>query len=124
MAKFDTNKDGKIDEQEREAIKAAHEARKAEFEKKLLEKFDTNKDGVLDEQEKAAAKAEFAKKRGCCGPRPHGPKHHGPRHHGPRHHGPKGPGCCPPAPPCGDKPAPEAAPAEPAPEAAPAEAAA
>lgn len=97
MEKFDTNKDGKIDEQEKEAIKAAFAARKAEFEKKILEKYDTNKDGQLDEQEKAAAKADFM-------------KHHAGRPH--RHHGPRKP-CC-----CGCKcSAPAAAPAPEAPEA-------
>lgn len=103
MEKFDTNKDGKIDEQEKEAIKAAREARKAEFEKRMLEKFDANKDGQLDDQEKAAMKEEFARMHGQ-GPR--GRRHcgHGPAMPpgkpgcGPRpgEHG----GCCPPPPPC------------------------
>ena len=61
MEKFDTNKDGRIDEQEKQAIRQAHEARKAEFQKKLLEKYDANKDGQLDDQEKAAIKADFEK---------------------------------------------------------------
>lgn len=96
MAKYDVNKDGKIDEQERAAIKAA---RKAEFEKKMLEKFDTNKDGKLDEQEKEAMRAELAKHR-PQGARPHGPrpegarpegKPNGPRHGGRKGHKPHGP---------------------------------
>ena len=61
MEKFDTNKDGQIDEQEKQAIRQAQEARKAEFQKKLLEKYDANKDGQLDDQEKAAIKADFEK---------------------------------------------------------------
>ena len=59
LAKFDANKDGQLDEQEKAAMKTAFEARKAEFEKKMLEKFDANKDGQLDDQEKAAMKAAF-----------------------------------------------------------------
>ncbi len=92
LEKFDTNKDGRIDEQEKEALRAAFEARKAEFQKKILEKYDANKDGQLDEQEKAAAKADFHKDR------PHRP--HMMRHHG---HGPAmpPPGCSRPAPPRG-----------------------
>lgn len=96
MAKFDANKDGQLDEQEKAAMKAAFEARKAEFEKKMLEKFDANKDGQLDDQEKSAMKEEFAKHRG---PRRHG---HGPAMHGPRHHG--CPCCTPPPPPCCGEP--------------------
>lgn len=72
LEKFDANKDGQLDEQEKEAMKAAHEARRAEFEKKLLEKFDANKDGQLDGQEKEAMKADFRKhhaERGCRGPK-------------------------------------------------------
>ena len=74
MEKFDTDKDGKISDAEKEAIKAAREARKAEMKAKFMEKFDTNKDGQLSDEEKAAAKAEFGK-RGprrhgkCCGPK-------------------------------------------------------
>ncbi len=91
LEKFDTNKDGRIDEQEKLAIRQAHEARKAEFHKKILEKYDADKDGQLDEQEKAAIKADFEKN----GPRrPHMMRHGG--------HGPAMPpqGCPPPKPPC------------------------
>ena len=102
LAKFDANKDGQLDEQEKAAMKTAFEARKAEFEKKMLEKFDANKDGQLDDQEKAAMKEEFSKR---CGPR--GPHRHG---HGPAmrgHH----PGCCWGAPgPQGRRPAPQGCP--------------
>ncbi len=104
LEKFDANKDGQLDEQEKAAMKAAREARHAEMKQKMLEKFDANKDGQLDEQEKAAMKAEFEAKRGekpcgdkpCCGPKgPRGPKPgcgpegHGPK--GPRHHKGHGP---------------------------------
>lgn len=113
MEKFDANKDGQIDEQEKEAIKAEFAKHAEERKAKFMEKFDVNKDGQIDEQEKEAVKAEFGKHhqgRPGCG------KHHGPRHHGKpgcgKHEGPR-PGCkC--ACPCkkGDAPAPEAPAAE------------
>ncbi len=64
LEKFDANKDGQLDEQEKAAMKAAREARHAEMKQKMLEKFDANKDGQLDEQEKAAMKAEFEARHG------------------------------------------------------------
>ncbi len=112
LEKFDTNKDGQLDDQEKEAMKAAREARRAEHRAKFMEKFDTNKDGQLDEQEKEAVKAAFEARRGERGDRPHGPHHKGAcgRPHGPR---PKGACGCPHGPrpegarcPAGDAPKP------------------
>ncbi len=80
LEKFDANKDGQLDEQEKAAMKAEFEAHHAEMKQKMLEKFDANKDGQLDDQEKEAMKAEFEARRSekpGCG------KHKGPR-----------PGCC------------------------------
>lgn len=61
LEKFDTNKDGKLDEAEREAAKAAREemmkARKAE----MLKKFDKDGDGKLSDEEEAAMKEERKK---------------------------------------------------------------
>ena len=68
MEKFDTDKDGQISDAEKEAIKAAHEAHKAEMKAKFMEKFDTDKDGQISDAEKEAIKAEFGKR---------GPRHHG-----------------------------------------------
>ncbi|HEX9709174.1 MAG TPA: hypothetical protein VGB42_04315, partial [Candidatus Thermoplasmatota archaeon] len=51
LERFDSNKDGQLDDQEREA---AREARKAE----MLQRFDTDKDGTLSDSEREAAKAE------------------------------------------------------------------
>lgn len=52
IQKYDTNKDGKLDDQEKAAMradfKAKHEARHQE----MLAKYDTNKDGKLDETER------------------------------------------------------------------------
>ncbi len=60
MQKYDTNKDGKLDDAEkvqlRADMKAKHEAKKAE----MLAKFDINKDGKLDGTERVAMKNERA----------------------------------------------------------------
>ncbi|MBQ5665402.1 MAG: hypothetical protein IIV41_05990 [Akkermansia sp.] len=93
MEKFDADKDGKLSDAEKEAVKAEmkakFEARRAEMKAKFMEKFDADKDGQLSDAEKEAAKAEFKKnapkfrkgpRRGCkcCGKkgprRPHGPR--------------------------------------------------
>jgi tellurite resistance protein len=50
LARFDTDKDGKLSPEER---KAMHEERKA----RILKKFDTDGDGTLSDAEKAAAKS-------------------------------------------------------------------
>ena len=50
LEKFDTNKDGKLDKDER---KAAFEARKAE----MIKKFEKDGDGQLSEDERKAAGA-------------------------------------------------------------------
>ena len=59
LEKYDTNKDGKLDKDER---KAAFEARKAE----MIKKFDKDGDGKLNEDERKAAgqarKAEMLKR--------------------------------------------------------------
>jgi hypothetical protein len=54
MEKFDANKDGKLDETEKTAAKAAREKHKQE----KLAKYDTNHDGQLDDAEKTAMKAD------------------------------------------------------------------
>jgi Ca2+-binding EF-hand superfamily protein len=55
MERFDTNKDGVLDDAEKAAMRQAFEQRHAERKAKFLERFDTNKDGQLDASEKAAA---------------------------------------------------------------------
>lgn len=68
IERFDADKDGQLNEQEKAALKSAmhpdHEARSAEFRSKLLERFDTDKDGQLSDAEKEAAKAARPKHRG------------------------------------------------------------
>jgi Ca2+-binding EF-hand superfamily protein len=63
LKQFDKNGDGKLDETEREAAKAAYLARKGEhdgkYREEMLKKFDTNGDGKIDENEKKAAMAKM-----------------------------------------------------------------
>ncbi len=96
MAKYDVNKDGKLDETERAALKADVDAGKVTLPKhgpggpgggpggpggpggrpvppEVLAKYDVNKDGKLDATERAAMKADIAS--GAFVP-PHRPAHH------------------------------------------------
>lgn len=59
LEKFDTDKDGSLDENERSAMRQARESR---FQEKLA-KYDANKDGKLDDAERAVAREEHAKAR-------------------------------------------------------------
>lgn len=54
LEKFDTDKDGKLSKEEREAMRA-------EREKEMLEKYDADKDGKLSDEEKAVAKEDHKK---------------------------------------------------------------
>jgi len=105
MEKYDKNKDGKICDKEREAVKKAFGERHAEFRKEMgerhaemrkqfMEKFDKNKDGKICEKEREAVKkafseraAEWHKKMAA---------HHGHRHAKPKAAKPS----CPKAKPC------------------------
>ena len=55
FTKFDANKDGKLDDNERATMKAEHEARRAE----MLQRFDTDKDGKLSDSEREAMRNEM-----------------------------------------------------------------
>ncbi len=63
MEKYDTDKDGKISDQEREVVKAdvkkVQDARQAE----MLKKYDKDGDGKLSDAEKEAMREEFMKNR-------------------------------------------------------------
>ncbi len=84
LEKFDADKDGKLSEEERAAMRAARPARKGakgpqgegaqgqgpkgkkmspEMRAKMLEKFDTDKDGKLSKEEREAMKAARAAKK-------------------------------------------------------------
>jgi 5-hydroxyisourate hydrolase-like protein (transthyretin family) len=54
LQKYDTNKDGKLDDTEKAAMKADFQAKHAQQKAEMLAKYDTNKDGKLDDAEKAA----------------------------------------------------------------------
>jgi Ca2+-binding EF-hand superfamily protein len=55
LEKFDTNKDGSLDDNEREAMKAQHEAHREE----MLQRFDSDKDGKLSDSERDAMRSEM-----------------------------------------------------------------
>lgn len=71
LEKFDANKDGKLDEEERKLLVAY---RKAEF----MKRFDKNGDGKICDKEKKAA-AEAMKRRRGGKPDGKGPKGKGPK---------------------------------------------
>jgi Ca2+-binding EF-hand superfamily protein len=54
MQKYDLNKDGKLDDGEKQAMRAEFKAKFAEKRAEMISKFDTNKDGKLDDGEKLA----------------------------------------------------------------------
>lgn len=62
IAKFDKDGDGKLNEEELKAAKAAREEMEAARRKEMLEKFDKDKDGELNEDEKEAMRAEIKKR--------------------------------------------------------------
>jgi hypothetical protein len=78
LEKFDSNGNGQLDPDEREAARAAMQRRREqgggkgrqagaadpERRKKMLEKFDTDGDGKLSETERAASKEARAKRGG------------------------------------------------------------
>ena len=51
IQKYDTNKDGKLDDQEKAAMKADFQSKREEMKKEMLAKYDANKDGKLDDGE-------------------------------------------------------------------------
>lgn len=56
MAKFDTNHDGKLDDSEKAAMRAAFKEKRQERRAELVARFDTNKDGKLEPEERKAMK--------------------------------------------------------------------
>jgi hypothetical protein len=59
LARYDANKDGKLDDAERAAMKADFEAKHAADKAARLAKYDANKDGKLDDAERAAMKLDL-----------------------------------------------------------------
>ncbi len=62
LEKFDADKDGKLNDEERAAAKAARGEREGKMKKEMLEKFDADKDGTLSDAEKETMRAEMKKK--------------------------------------------------------------
>jgi 5-hydroxyisourate hydrolase-like protein (transthyretin family) len=58
LQKYDTNKDGKLDDSEKAVLKADFQAKREQKKAEMLAKFDTNKNGKLDDSEKAAMRDE------------------------------------------------------------------
>jgi hypothetical protein len=54
MQKYDLNKDGKLDDGEKAAMRADFKAKFEQKRAEMISRFDTNKDGKLDDGEKAA----------------------------------------------------------------------
>ena len=67
IAKFDKDGDGKLNDEEKAAAKAAFEAKMEERKKEAIAKFDKDGDGKLNEEERKAA-------REAAGDRPDGAK--------------------------------------------------
>ncbi|MFD2257671.1 hypothetical protein ACFSSA_13390 [Luteolibacter algae] len=62
IEEFDKDGDGKLNEEERQAARAAHKEMMEARKKEVLKKFDADKDGKLNESEKEAMKAEHKKR--------------------------------------------------------------
>ncbi|MDB4953102.1 MAG: calcium-binding protein [Myxococcales bacterium] len=60
IQKYDANKDGKLDDTERAAMRADFKAKHAERKAQMLARFDTNKDGKLDDAERAVMREQRA----------------------------------------------------------------
>jgi len=64
LEKFDKDGDGKLNEEERAAAKAAFQNKHPEAREKVIAHFDKDGDGKLNEEERAAAKAAHEKREG------------------------------------------------------------
>ena len=54
LQKYDLNKDGKLDDGEKAAMRADFKARHEKLRAEMISRFDTNKDGTLDDNERKA----------------------------------------------------------------------
>jgi hypothetical protein len=61
--RFDTNRDGKLDDAERQAMHQAMAAKRAERQQKVLAQHDTNRNGKLDDAERQAMRDQRATER-------------------------------------------------------------
>ena len=60
LEKYDTNKDGKLDDSERAVLRADMKAKREAKHAQMLAKYDTNKDGKLDQQERKVMRDDRA----------------------------------------------------------------
>lgn len=58
IQKFDTNKDGKLDDSEKAAMKAQFKAKRDAMKAQNLAKYDANKNGKLDDAERQTMQAD------------------------------------------------------------------
>ncbi len=65
LRKYDADKDGRLNEDEKSAWKADVQRGRQEAQARRLERYDANRDGKLDKTEKAAASAGTHNKRGA-----------------------------------------------------------
>ncbi|MFH1066621.1 MAG: hypothetical protein V1746_01790, partial [bacterium] len=63
LEKYDKNKDGKLDDDEKAAMEKARQERRAKLQNRMLKKYDKNKDGKLDDDEKASMRKERRERR-------------------------------------------------------------
>ena len=63
LQKYDLNKDGKLDDGEKAAMRADFKANHEKMRAEMISKFDANKDGKLDDSEKAAMRDQLATER-------------------------------------------------------------
>ena len=61
LAKYDANKDGKLDEAETAAMKVDKDAKREAKQKERLDKYDANKDGKVDKTERESETADKEK---------------------------------------------------------------
>jgi hypothetical protein len=63
MKQFDTNRDGTLDDAEREQLRIAFDAKRAEGRAQRLARFDTDRDGTLSPAERATMLEQHAAER-------------------------------------------------------------
>ncbi|HRP03395.1 MAG TPA: hypothetical protein PLV87_00640 [Opitutaceae bacterium] len=66
LRKYDADKDGILNEEEKSAWKADVQRGRQEAQARRLERYDSNRDGKLDKSEKAAASTDTNSKRGAA----------------------------------------------------------
>ena len=63
VKEFDKDGDGKLNDEEAKAARAAQQAKREEAQKKMLEKYDADKDGKLSQEENQKMREDLQAKR-------------------------------------------------------------